>query len=63
MFFKEGEDELSFEIPKQPYSRKISETIVGDGEGALRLGGEESYPFHIFEGKIPNKPKIAMVKA
>ncbi|HJX33911.1 MAG TPA: hypothetical protein VJ373_01930 [Desulfatiglandales bacterium] len=54
---------MSFKIPKQPYSGKIGETVVGNGEGALRLGGEESYPFHIFEGKIPNKPKIAIVKA
>lgn len=51
---------MSFEIPKQKYSGKIGETIIGTGEGALRLGGEESYPFHIFEGKMPNKPKIAM---
>ena len=59
-FLKERGDKLSFEIPKQPYSGKIGETIIGTGEGALRLGGEDSYPFHIFEGKMPNKPKIAM---
>ena len=51
---------MSFEIPIQPYSGKIGETIIGTGERALRLGGEESYPFHIFEGKMPHKPKIAM---
>ena len=51
---------MSFEIPKQPYSGVIGETVVGAGEGALKLGGEESYPFHIFEGKMPNPPLIAM---
>jgi acetyl-CoA decarbonylase/synthase complex subunit delta len=51
---------LSFEITKQPYSGLIGETIVGAGKRALKLGGEESYPFHIFEGKMPNPPKIAM---
>jgi acetyl-CoA decarbonylase/synthase complex subunit delta len=57
---EEGREKLSFDIPKQKYSGKIGETNIGTGEGALRLGGEESYPFHIFEGKMPNKPKIAM---
>ena len=51
---------MAFEIPKQPYSGKIGETIVGAGGGEVKIGGEESYPFHIFEGKMPNIPKIAM---
>jgi acetyl-CoA decarbonylase/synthase, CODH/ACS complex subunit delta len=51
---------LAFEIPKQPYSGKIGETIVGTGSNAVTLGGEDSYPFHLFEGKMPNPPKIAM---
>jgi len=51
---------LAFEIPKQPYSGKIGETTVGTGSGAVTLGGEDSYPFHLFEGNMPNAPKIAM---
>jgi acetyl-CoA decarbonylase/synthase complex subunit delta len=51
---------LAFEIPKQPYSGKIGTTTIGTGKGALTLGGEESYPFYVFEGKMPNPPKIAM---
>jgi len=51
---------LAFEIPKQPYSGKIGETTIGAGSGALKLGGEESYPFCLFEGEMPNPPKIAM---
>jgi acetyl-CoA decarbonylase/synthase complex subunit delta len=51
---------LAFEIPKQPYSGVIGETIVGSGDSAVKLGGEDSYPFHLFEGKMPNPPKIAM---
>ncbi len=51
---------MSFEIPKQPYSGKIGETAIGTGSGAVKLGGEDSYPFHLFEGEIPNPPKIAM---
>jgi acetyl-CoA decarbonylase/synthase, CODH/ACS complex subunit delta len=51
---------LSFAIPKQPYSGVICETIIGSGPGAVKVGGEEAYPFHIFDGKVPNNPKIAM---
>jgi len=51
---------LAFEFPKQPYSGKIGTTTIGTGKGALTLGGEESYPFYVFEGKMPNPPKIAM---
>ena len=51
---------MAFEISKQPYSGKIGETIIGTGSNALKLGGEDSYPFHLFEGKMPNPPKIAM---
>ncbi|MBW2608778.1 MAG: acetyl-CoA decarbonylase/synthase complex subunit delta [Deltaproteobacteria bacterium] len=51
---------MAFEIPKQPYSGEIGETTIGTGKGAVTLGGEDSYPFHTFEGKMPNPPKIAM---
>jgi acetyl-CoA decarbonylase/synthase complex subunit delta len=51
---------LAFETPKQPYSGKIGETTIGAGGGKLTLGGEESYPFHLFEGDMPNTPKLAM---
>ena len=51
---------MSFEIPEQPYSGEIGVTTIGTGGGALKLGGEDSYPFHLFEGKMPNAPKIAM---
>lgn len=51
---------MAFEFPKQPYSGKIGTTTIGTGKGALTLGGEESYPFYVFEGKMPNAPKIAM---
>jgi len=51
---------LAFEITEQPYSGKIGETTVGAGSSAVTLGGEGSYPFHLFEGDMPNAPKIAM---
>ena len=51
---------MAFQIPEQPYTGKIGETTIGMGSGAVKLGGESSYPFHLFEGDAPNPPKIAM---
>jgi len=51
---------LAFEISKQPYSGQIGEVTIGADPGALTVGGETAYPFHLFEGEMPNPPKIAM---
>jgi acetyl-CoA decarbonylase/synthase, CODH/ACS complex subunit delta len=51
---------VAFEVPKQLYSGKIREITLGQGNGAVKIGGEDSYPFHLFEGSMPNPPKIAM---
>ncbi|MBN1831619.1 MAG: acetyl-CoA decarbonylase/synthase complex subunit delta [Deltaproteobacteria bacterium] len=51
---------MVFEIPKQPYSGKIGESTIGVGSGEVKLGGQDSYPFYLFEGQMPNPPKIAM---
>lgn len=51
---------MAFEIPEQTYSGKIGETTVGTGSGAVTLGGQTSYPFHLFEGDMPHPPRIAM---
>ena len=51
---------MAFEIPKTSYSGKIREVTLGKGDKAVVVGGETSYPFYLFEGGMPNKPKIAM---
>lgn len=51
---------MAFEIPKTAYSGKIKEIKLGTGDTALTLGGETAYPFYLFEGDMPNLPKIAM---
>ncbi|MFZ0050754.1 MAG: acetyl-CoA decarbonylase/synthase complex subunit delta [Desulfobaccales bacterium] len=51
---------MAFEIPKQIYSGAIKTVTIGKGATAMTLGGETSYPFYIFEGVMPNKPRIAM---
>jgi acetyl-CoA decarbonylase/synthase, CODH/ACS complex subunit delta len=56
---KEGTT-LAFEIPKQIYSGAIKPVTIGKGDKAITLGGETSYPFYVFEGPMPNKPRVAM---
>jgi acetyl-CoA decarbonylase/synthase complex subunit delta len=51
---------LAFEIPKQIYSGAIKSVTIGKGGNAITLGGETSYPFYLFEGAMPNQPRIAM---
>lgn len=51
---------MAFEIPKTAYSGKIREIKLGTGDKALTIGGETSYPFYLFEGEMPNPPRIAM---
>ncbi len=51
---------MTFEIPKTAYSGKIREIKLGTGDKALTIGGETSYPFYLFEGEMPNPPRIAM---
>jgi acetyl-CoA decarbonylase/synthase complex subunit delta len=51
---------MAFEIPKTLYSGKIKEAKLGKGSKAVTIGGESAYPFYLFEGEMPNLPKIAM---
>ena len=51
---------MPFEIPKTAYSGKIKEIKLGKGDKTVTVGGESAYPFYLFEGQMPNLPKIAM---
>lgn len=48
------------DIPKINYSGKIKTVTFGPNGQAITVGGEAVYPFHLFEGPIPNPPRIAM---
>jgi acetyl-CoA decarbonylase/synthase complex subunit delta len=50
---------MAFEVPKIKYTGKIKEVVVGSGAKTIKVGGESCYPFYIFEGEMPNVPKIA----
>ncbi|MHB8829506.1 MAG: acetyl-CoA decarbonylase/synthase complex subunit delta [Syntrophales bacterium] len=51
---------MAFAIPKIEYTGKIKEITLGKGPKAVKVGQEDSYPFHLFEGAMPNVPKIAI---
>jgi acetyl-CoA decarbonylase/synthase, CODH/ACS complex subunit delta len=50
---------MAFEVPKISYSGKIREVALGTGSSAITVGGESCYPFYLFEGAMPHKPRIA----
>ncbi|MFO7783623.1 MAG: acetyl-CoA decarbonylase/synthase complex subunit delta [Thermodesulfobacteriota bacterium] len=51
---------MAFKIPEQSYSGNIGEVTIGTGDAACTVGGENAFSFHVFEGTMPNPPKIAM---
>ena len=51
---------MAIEIPITKYSGKIKEIKLGKCEKTITVGGETSYPFYLFEGTMPHKPRIAM---
>jgi len=50
---------LAFQFYKESYSGAVKEVKLGKKK-TVTVGGGTCYPFHQFEGKMPNKPKIAM---
>jgi acetyl-CoA decarbonylase/synthase complex subunit delta len=51
---------MALEIPKTAYNGKIKEIKLGKDSQVITVGGETCYPFYLFEGKMPNLPRIAM---
>jgi len=51
---------LGLEFYKETYSGAIRPITIGTGAKAVTVGGQSCYPFYQFEGKIANKPRIAM---
>jgi acetyl-CoA decarbonylase/synthase complex subunit delta len=51
---------LGLEFYKETYAGAIRPITIGAGAKAVTVGGQGCYPFYQFEGKMPNKPKIAM---
>jgi acetyl-CoA decarbonylase/synthase, CODH/ACS complex subunit delta len=50
---------MSFELTKLNYTGEIREINLGMKNDVV-VGGETAFPFYLFEGAMPNRPKIAM---
>lgn len=48
---------MSFEPPVEKCKGSIREVTIGSG---TRIGGENTFPYHLWEGEMPNPPVIAM---
>jgi acetyl-CoA decarbonylase/synthase complex subunit delta len=46
--------------PKITYTGTVTPVTVGAAGRSVTVGGETSYPFHLFEGAMPNRPMIAL---
>jgi len=51
---------MDYKAPLETYSGRVAEVVIGKGEKALKIGGENVLPFHFFEGKIENRPRLAL---
>jgi len=51
---------MEYKAPLETYSGKVREVVIGKGERAMKIGGENVLPFHFFEGTIENQPRIAL---
>ena len=50
---------MAFTPTKESYAGKVYPVEIGAGEKAVAFGGENTLPFHGFEGATPNMPLIA----
>jgi acetyl-CoA decarbonylase/synthase, CODH/ACS complex subunit delta len=51
---------MAIQIPRTVYNGKIKQVSLGNDPKTITVGGETSYPFYLFEGQMPNPPRIAM---
>lgn len=51
---------MEYKAPLETYTGKVAEVTIGKGEKVLKIGGESVLPFHFFEGKIENPPRVAL---
>lgn len=51
---------MAFKIPTLAYTGTIRPITLEKNGTSVTVGGETSYPFYLFEGEIPNLPKIAI---
>ena len=51
---------MTYEAPLEKYPVNIRGVVLGEGEKVKNIGGENTFPFHRFEGSLPNYPGLAL---
>ena len=51
---------MTYEAPLEKHPVNIREVVLGEGEKARKIGGENTFPFHSFEGSLPNLQGLAL---
>lgn len=51
---------MAIETPRINYTGSIRPITLGAGATAVTVGGENCYPFYLFEGAMPHPPRIAI---
>lgn len=51
---------MAFKMSTQKSSAKISEVVIGTGEKAIKLGGQNVLPFYSFDGDTGNAQKVGI---
>jgi acetyl-CoA decarbonylase/synthase complex subunit delta len=49
---------MGFEVPKESFSGRVYEVTIGKDK-TVTFGGENTLPFHFFEGEVPHRPLVA----
>ncbi|MCQ2451604.1 MAG: acetyl-CoA decarbonylase/synthase complex subunit delta [Oscillospiraceae bacterium] len=51
---------MGFKSSPQKYSASINEVVIGTGDKAIKLGGENVKPLYSFDAEIVNAPKVGV---
>jgi acetyl-CoA decarbonylase/synthase complex subunit delta len=51
---------MPFKGTPQKFTASITEVVIGTGDRALTLGGENVFPFYIFDGPVKNPPRVGV---
>jgi acetyl-CoA decarbonylase/synthase complex subunit delta len=51
---------MEYKAPVETYTGKVKEVVIGTGNKAVKIGGENILPLHYFEGTDTNRPLIAL---
>lgn len=51
---------MQYKASLETYAGRIREVVIGREKKLLRIGGADTFPFHSFEGSLPNPPQFAL---